>query len=326
MPAVPMTPSATGNRNRSYTSSIATGYRNPSGWDYEEFWTIHRSDRERGARKRYCPSENDRCFYCSPPLSLSAAASLWLYHLWLAASLSSQCTRQAPVFLRHRRFPAPALRFPAGAHVVVNRWPPGSIRTGRRRAAARVRRRSCTCVGEESLKLAPTAWCLESWRRPPPVAGRNARTRHRRTTVCIVHRIIPTYLAAKRSACAFSAAAKNSSISPAGGILALLQATAVVVAVVAKAVRRWRFGSSSVAGLRSPSLRLRSTSTGGRLDGVVSLLNYENYSRGNNNRENKSGKDVEFPGMQEERSLPLAAAPGWVADDDALDVAVLAWL
>ena len=130
-------------------------------------------------------------------LSLSPAAaalvvSSVLFSLcgYLTASLSSHCTRQALVFLRHRRFPAPALRFPAGAHVVVNRWPPGSIRTGRRRAAARVRRRSCTCVGQESPKLAPTAARpgVGSWDSgvltTTAIAGRNARTRQRRTTVC----------------------------------------------------------------------------------------------------------------------------------------------
>jgi hypothetical protein len=50
----------------------------------------------------------------------------------------------------HSSAPPPLAFRPARTRtcVVTNRWLPGSIRTGRRRAAARVRRRNCTCVGE----------------------------------------------------------------------------------------------------------------------------------------------------------------------------------
>jgi hypothetical protein len=81
-----------------------------------------------------------------------------------------------------------------------------------------------------------------------------------------------TYLAVKRSASAFSAVAKNSSISSGGGILTALQG-AVDVAV-AEGRQWWCWGSAAATLLDSWSLR----SPGARVDGVASpsLLNSEN--------------------------------------------------
>lgn len=259
MPAVPMTP--TGNRKQESqlrhsqrrNSQRPTQIRDPSGRQglRRIFNTTNYPTTAKAKAKKIA-----RVFLL---VSLCSALLLYLLYCLLfgasgVRSLSRpHCTPQGPSLSAPPPPPTlfgcrPALRFFSGRlvrrHALFSRgrWrPPWSTRTGRRRlrrAGGRGRRRSCTCGGGESPELATSA-----------LGGHGT---HHETTNYTDHGMhaargdseFRTYLAAKRSASAFSAAAKNSSISSSAGFLALQAADAA-----AKDIGRrwWCFGWSSAA-------------------------------------------------------------------------------